>query len=30
MSVELPSILVLCTIFLLATVYPIHMGAEWR
>lgn len=27
MSVELVSILVLCAIFLLATVYPIHMGA---
>ena len=27
MSVELLSILVLCAIFLLATVYPIHMGA---
>ena len=27
MSVELLSILVLCAIFLLATVFPIHMGA---
>ena len=27
MSVEMVSILVLCAIFLLATVYPIHMGA---